>query len=120
MTRCKSVGRTAALAFLVAVVLTSCSLFGSEDGQVVGDADPPVLVIENETGQIAHFFTIAGPQGPFFDVAFGDYRSWPAIEPGKTREVPLTNVYFYDESSTYVWVRWKTRDREGSFEVSLP
>jgi hypothetical protein len=62
---------------------------------------------------------LAQPAASRADIRFGDYRAWPAIERGGTREIRLEDIAFYDETSSSVWVLWKTRDHDGSFDVSL-
>jgi len=112
--------RAFAITLAVAIALSSCSMFGSPgSGDVTGEADPPVLILTNETGQIAHVVVLAQPAAARADIRFGDYRTWPAIEPGHTREIRLDDIAFYDESSSSVWVLWKSRDDDGSFDVSL-
>lgn len=106
--------------FISAVVLTSCSAFSSsESGEVTGEAEPPVLILKNETGQAAHYFAIEEGTAARMELKLSDYRDWPTIGPGQTKEVPFDEIAFYDEGDHSVWVRWETGDRGGSFSEPL-
>ena len=108
------------IAVAVAILFTSCSTFSSsESGEVTGEAEPPVLVLKNETAQTAHYFAIEEGTAARMDLKLSDYRDWPKIGPGQTKEVPYEEIAFYDEGDPSAWVRWETGDQGGSFSVPL-
>jgi hypothetical protein len=53
------------------------------------------------------------------ELKFDDYRDWPKIGPGQTKEVTFDEIAFYDEGDHSVWVRWETGDQGGSFSEPL-
>lgn len=104
----------------VAAVLASCSVLdSSESGKVTGEAEPPVLILENQTGHTAHYLAIEEGTAARMDLKLSDYRDWPTIGPGQTKEVPFDDIAFYEEGDPSVWVRWETGDQGGSFREPL-
>lgn len=120
MNRPVSLGFVVVAATAVAAVLASCSVLGSsESGEVTGEAEPPVLILKNETSRTAHYFAIEEGTAARMELGNADYRDWPKIGPGQTKEVPFEEIAFYDEGDHSAWVRWETGDRGGSFSISL-
>jgi len=120
MNRFASLRLVVVAAIAVAAVLTSCSVLGSsEGGEVIGEAEPAVLILKNETGQTAHYFAIEEGTAARIELKLSDYRDWPTIGPGQTKEVPFDEIAFYDEGDRSVWVRWETEDQGGSFSEPL-
>lgn len=107
-------------ALAVVGVLASCSVLdSSESGEVIGESEPPVLILKNKTGQTAHYFAIEEGTAARMELKLDDYRDWPKIGPGQTKEVPFDEIAFYDEGDHSVWVRWETGDQGGSFSEPL-
>ena len=120
MSRSASPGFITVAAIGVAVVIASCSVLGSsESGEVTGESEPPVLILRNNTGQTAHYYAIEEGTAARIEIQLDDYRDWPQIGPGQTKEIPFDEIAFYDEGDHSVWVRWKTGDQGGSFRKPL-
>lgn len=104
----------------VAAVLSACSVFGSSpNGEVSGEANPPVLVLNNTMTQTAHYFVVEQTTAARMELQFGNYRDWPTIGAGQTVEIPYDQIALYQEGDPSAWVRWETGDRGDSFSVSL-
>lgn len=120
MTHSAGQGFVIVAAIAVAAVLASCSVLdSSESGEVIGESEPPVLILKNNTDQTAHYFAIEEGTAARMELKLDDYRDWPKIDPGQTKEVPFDEIAFYEEGDRSVWVRWKTDDQGGSFSEPL-
>ena len=107
-------------AIAVAVALASCSVLDSSDaGEVIGESEPPVLILKNKTGQTAHYFAIEEDTAAHITLILDDYREWPKIGPGESKEVPFDEIKFYDEGDRSVYVWWQTGSKGGSFSEPL-
>lgn len=106
---------------LAALVLvgSGCSMFEFE-GSVTAEADPPALIIQNETNRTIYY--IAGEASDFarVDVDLSAYADWPRLAAGHAATIPYDRLMFYDAGDTDAWIYWTTDDGDSdSIDVSL-
>ena len=108
------------IAITIAALTFSGCLFNKFEGKVTGEAFPPDLYLYNETNRTIYYIVIEQNELALIDLALGDHSDWPKIPAGKKAEIPFSEIAFYDEGDTNVWVYWTTDDDDtGSFTVSL-
>lgn len=108
---------TGLLAVLM-IVAGACSLAEFE-GEVTAEADPPVLLIHNETNRTIHYFAGDEDDLALMDLDLSDYSDWPSISAGRTAEIPYHELAYYDEGDTRAWIYWKTGNKSASLKAPL-
>lgn len=96
-------------AFLVALgvtALSGCSAFGLR-GDLVIEAHPPALVLDNETGRTVYFVAFESSLGPLVDLN-PNVKEWPSLAAGETLSIPYESLDGYDEGDEAATVFWST------------
>lgn len=99
-----------------------CSLIGDDvRGEVTGEAEPPVLLLHNETNRTAHYFAFdKGGMALIYITEPTPCGELPTIAAGETARVPYEDIAYYGGGVT-ASVKWCVpgTDAGGSFEVDL-
>ncbi len=108
------------LSLILSVILPSCSLFRFE-GEVTVEAIEPLIHITNDTNRTIYFFACDEDDGALISVDLSDHSDWPKIKAGKTKTIEYSDLHWYDEGDTRLWMYWKTDKGDNGFlRLNLP
>lgn len=110
---------------LFSVFAAGCSLVGEGfHGEVTGRAEPaaepPALLLHNETNRTVHYFVAEKGDLALTYIKLSPCAERPSIAAGETARIPYEDIALYDQGDTTAWVEWCVVDETGdTFTVSL-
>lgn len=99
------------------VALAGCSAFGP-NGNFRIEADPPTLVLDNETGETVYYVALTAGAAVLIDLD-PDVTSWPSLAADQTLRIPYDDLAGYDEGDTEAVVYWSTGEGYTPVRVRL-